>query len=93
MQLNIYPLKRQFTKVFYLTLFMFSMIGIVLSDNTILMYIFWELTSVSSFLLISYWYNNGDSQFGAISIIYDYSIWWIGVISWFYYAVYHDRNE
>ncbi len=30
------------------------------------MYIFWELTSVSSFLLISYWYNNGDSQFGAI---------------------------
>lgn len=27
---------------------------------------FWELTSVSSFLLISYWYNNGDSQFGAI---------------------------
>lgn len=51
---------------FYLTLFMFSMIGIVLSDNTILMYIFWELTSVSSFLLISYWYNNGDSQFGAI---------------------------
>ncbi len=51
---------------FYLTLFMFSMIGIVLSDNTILMYIFWELTSVSSFLLISYWYNNGDSQFGAM---------------------------
>ena len=50
----------------YLTLFMFSMIGIVLSNNTILMYIFWELTSVSSFLLISYWYDNGDSQFGAI---------------------------
>ncbi|MGU3126880.1 proton-conducting transporter transmembrane domain-containing protein [Staphylococcus aureus] len=42
------------------------MIGIVLSDNTILMYIFWELTSVSSFLLIAYWYNNGDSQFGAM---------------------------
>lgn len=51
---------------FYLTLFMFSMIGIVLSNNTILMYVFWELTSVSSFLLISYWYNNGESQFGAL---------------------------
>ena len=50
----------------YLTLFMFSMLGIVLADNTILMYVFWELTSVSSFLLISYWYNNGDSQFGAM---------------------------
>ncbi|EHJ06723.1 Na+/H+ antiporter Mnh2 subunit A [Staphylococcus simiae] len=50
----------------YLTLFMFSMLGIVLANNTILMYVFWELTSVSSFLLISYWYDNGDSQFGAI---------------------------
>ena len=42
------------------------MIGIVIANNTILMYVFWELTSVSSFLLISYWYNNGDSQLGAI---------------------------
>lgn len=30
------------------------------------MYIFWELTSVSSFLLISYWYSNANSQLGAI---------------------------
>ncbi len=53
---HIYPRKDNLPRFyFYLTLFMFSMIGIVLSDNTILMYIFWELTSVSSFLLISYW--------------------------------------
>ena len=45
---------------------MFSMLGIVISNNTILMYIFWELTSVSSFLLISYWYSNANSQLGAI---------------------------
>ena len=50
----------------YLLLFMFSMIGIVIANNTILLYVFWELTSVSSFLLISYWYNNGNSQLGAI---------------------------
>ena len=50
----------------YLLLFMFSMLGIVISNNTILMYIFWELTSVSSFLLISYWYSNANSQLGAI---------------------------
>ncbi|OEL03494.1 cation:proton antiporter [Staphylococcus succinus] len=50
----------------YLLLFMFSMIGVVTSNNTILMYVFWELTSVSSFLLIAYWYNKGESQFGAI---------------------------
>ena len=42
------------------------MIGIVIANNTILMYVFWELTSISSFLLISYWYNNGESQLGAI---------------------------
>ncbi|MCE5090638.1 DUF4040 family protein [Staphylococcus devriesei] len=51
---------------FYLLLFMFSMLGIVVSNNTILMYVFWELTSVSSFLLISYWYSNANSQLGAI---------------------------
>ncbi|MDW4440221.1 DUF4040 family protein [Staphylococcus saprophyticus] len=50
----------------YLLLFMFSMLGIVTANNTILMYVFWELTSVSSFLLIVYWYSKGDSQFGAI---------------------------
>ncbi|HLR20256.1 MAG TPA: DUF4040 family protein [Staphylococcus sp.] len=50
----------------YLLLFMFSMLGVVTANNTILMYVFWELTSVSSFLLIAYWYNKGDSQFGAI---------------------------
>lgn len=50
----------------YLLLFMFSMLGIVVSNNTILMYVFWELTSVSSFLLISYWYSNDESQLGAI---------------------------
>ncbi|PHK50469.1 DUF4040 family protein [Staphylococcus edaphicus] len=50
----------------YLILFMFSMLGVVTANNTILMYVFWELTSISSFLLIVYWYSKGDSQFGAI---------------------------
>ncbi|MCS4486503.1 DUF4040 family protein [Staphylococcus americanisciuri] len=51
----------------YLVLFMFSMIGIVLSNNTIILYVFWELTSVSSFLLISYWYDRSESQKGAMT--------------------------
>ncbi|MDO5375125.1 MAG: DUF4040 family protein [Staphylococcus rostri] len=51
----------------YLILFMFSMIGIVLSNNTIILYVFWELTSVSSFLLISYWYDRSESQQGAMT--------------------------
>ncbi|MGW7831661.1 DUF4040 family protein [Staphylococcus xylosus] len=50
----------------YLLLFMISMLGVVTANNTILMYVFWELTSVSSFLLIAYWYSKSESQFGAI---------------------------
>lgn len=38
----------------YLTLFMGSMLGLVLSDNLISLFIFWELTSITSFFLIGF---------------------------------------
>ncbi len=40
-----------------LSLFMFSMLGIVLADNFVMMFIFWELVGVSSYLLIGHWYE------------------------------------
>ncbi len=40
-----------------LSLFMFSMTGIVLADNFAMMFIFWELVGVSSYLLIGHWYT------------------------------------
>jgi NADH-quinone oxidoreductase subunit L len=40
-----------------LSLFMFSMLGIVLADNFVMMFIFWELVGVSSYLLIGFWYE------------------------------------
>jgi multicomponent K+:H+ antiporter subunit A len=49
----------------YLMLFMGSMLGIVLSENIIQMAIFWELTSLSSFLLISYWQHKKEGRDGA----------------------------
>ncbi|MGM0623330.1 MAG: monovalent cation/H+ antiporter subunit A, partial [Campylobacterota bacterium] len=49
----------------YLLLFMGSMLGIVLSENIIQMAIFWELTSLSSFLLISYWQHKKEGRDGA----------------------------
>ena len=49
----------------YLLLFMGSMLGIVLAENLILLLIFWELTSLSSFLLISYWQHRQESRSGA----------------------------
>jgi multicomponent K+:H+ antiporter subunit A len=48
-----------------LQLFMMSMLGIVMSDNILLLVVFWELTSLSSFLLIGYWSQNSDARKGA----------------------------
>ena len=49
----------------YLLLFQGSMLGVVLSENLIQLVIFWELTSISSFLLISYWRHRDDAREGA----------------------------
>lgn len=48
-----------------LMLFMAAMLGIVLSDNLLLLVVFWELTSISSFLLIGYWGHKEESRAGA----------------------------
>ena len=49
----------------YLLLFMGSMLGVVLAENLILLLIFWELTSLSSFLLIAYWRRREAARRGA----------------------------
>lgn len=49
----------------YLMLFMFAMLGTVFSNNLILLFIFWELTGVASFLLISFNYDKEASQIGS----------------------------
>ncbi len=46
-------------------LFMAAMLGVVLSDNLLLLVVFWELTSVSSFLLVGYWSHRPDARSGA----------------------------
>lgn len=50
---------------FYLLAFMGAMLGVVTSNNLILLYVFWELTSFSSFLLIGFWYHRTGSRYGA----------------------------
>jgi multicomponent K+:H+ antiporter subunit A len=49
----------------YLLLFQGAMLGIVLSDNILLLLIFWELTSLSSFLLIGFWSHTPEGRQGA----------------------------
>ncbi len=51
---------------FYLLLFMGAMLGIVISDNLIVLYTYWEITSLSSFLLIGYWNERSKSRNGAL---------------------------
>lgn len=45
--------------------FMGSMLGLVVAGNLILLAVFWELTSVFSFLLIGYWHHNQSARDGA----------------------------
>ncbi|MFS0657780.1 Na+/H+ antiporter subunit A [Niallia alba] len=50
----------------YLLFFMGAMLGVVLCDNLIVLYMFWEITSISSFLLIGFWNNRSNSRYGAM---------------------------
>ncbi|WP_424629729.1 monovalent cation/H+ antiporter subunit A [Bradyrhizobium sp. SYSU BS000235] len=56
------PVPRFFS---FLLAFMGAMLGIVLSGNLLQMIFFWELTSLFSFLLISYWHQNAAARDGA----------------------------
>jgi multicomponent K+:H+ antiporter subunit A len=49
----------------FLMLFMGAMLGMVLAGNLLLLVVFWELTSISSFLLIGYWFHRSDAREGA----------------------------
>jgi NADH-quinone oxidoreductase subunit L len=41
----------------FMSLFTFSMLGIVLANNFLMMFIFWELVGISSYLLIGFWFE------------------------------------
>jgi NADH-quinone oxidoreductase subunit L len=54
---------RQYSKFYaYLGLFTFSMLGIVIANNFLIMYIFWELVGISSYLLIGFWYEKDSAS-------------------------------
>ncbi len=46
----------------YIALFTFSMLGVVMSENLIELYIFWELVGVCSFLLVGFWYEKLEAK-------------------------------
>lgn len=49
----------------YIALFTFSMLALVISENLVQLYIFWELVGVCSFLLIGFWYERPAAKAAA----------------------------
>ena len=53
----------RFSRYFaYLGIFTFSMLGIVITHNLLMMYIFWELVGLSSYLLIGFWFEKDSAS-------------------------------
>ncbi|MCP5159168.1 MAG: DUF4040 domain-containing protein [Gammaproteobacteria bacterium] len=48
-----------------LTVFMLAMIGVVIADHLLLLFLFWELTSLTSFLLVGFYHENEQSRTSA----------------------------
>ena len=65
----------------YLLLFMGAMLGVVLSDNLIILYLFWELTSFSSFTYL--FLEKKGIYLWCTKVINHYRIWWIKFIRGF----------
>ena len=58
--------KNSLSKLYILLmLFMAAMLGISLSNNLLILLVFWEMTSISSFLLVGYWSNYEAAQRGS----------------------------
>ncbi|NTU84249.1 MAG: putative monovalent cation/H+ antiporter subunit A [Chloroflexales bacterium] len=53
----------------FLLLFMASMLGIVLADNLLLLFVFWELTSISSYLLIGFRHTDAEARGAALQAL------------------------
>lgn len=53
----------------YILVFMASMLGVVLADNLITLFVFWELTSISSYLLIGYKHEKAASRTAALQAL------------------------
>ncbi len=53
----------------YLLFFMTSMLGVVLSDNILSLFIFWELTCISSYLLIGFNHEQERSRYAALQAL------------------------
>jgi multicomponent Na+:H+ antiporter subunit A len=54
----------------FLTGFMLSMLGLVLADNLIALFVFWELTTITSYLLIGFNHEQADARRAALQALF-----------------------
>lgn len=81
----------------YLSLFTFSMLGLVISPNLLQVYIFWELVGVCSFLLVGFYYFKPEAKAAAkkafiVTRIGDVGLF-IGIILLFWWTGSFDYDE
>jgi NADH-quinone oxidoreductase subunit L len=81
----------------YLSLFTFSMLGLVISPNLLQVYIFWELVGVCSFLLVGYYYYKPEAKAAAkkafmVTRIGDVALF-IGIILLFWWTGYFNYSD
>jgi NADH:ubiquinone oxidoreductase subunit 5 (subunit L)/multisubunit Na+/H+ antiporter MnhA subunit len=67
----------------YLLLFEGAMLGVVLSANLIALVVFWELTSVASFLLIGFWHDVERARYGAYKALLITGLGGLGLLAGF----------
>lgn len=80
----------------YISLFTFSMLGLVISPNLLQLYIFWELVGVCSFLLVGFWYHKPEARAAAkkafiVTRIGDVGLF-IGILLLFWYMPGHSLD-
>ncbi len=81
----------------YLSLFAFSMIGIVLANNFVQLFMFWELVGLSSYLLIGFWYakpSAADAGVKAFVVnrVADFGFLWGIILLWSLSGAGGDRS-
>ncbi|TAF67215.1 MAG: NADH-quinone oxidoreductase subunit L [Cytophagales bacterium] len=73
----------------YLSFFVFTMLGLLLMDNLLMLYVFWELVGLSSFLLIGFWYEKKQATQAAFKAFITNRIadaaFLVGIFGMYYY--------
>ncbi len=54
----------------YILLFMAAMLGLVMAGDVVALFVFWELTSITSYLLVAYKYNYPEARAGAFKALF-----------------------